>query len=79
MRPIAAGEEKRTLLALKLSSKTTEELQQILLKRHPGNPRKYSWDKATRNAAMRVLRVRNALMPKDSGFYEEPHENGDGE
>lgn len=58
MRPIAKREIDATKLALQLSGKTTEELHQILLRRHPGDTRRFAYDRKTRNAAARVLRVR---------------------
>jgi len=51
-------ENQTVQLRLKLTAKTTEELQQILLRRDPANPRAYLHDAATRRAAEVVLRVR---------------------
>jgi hypothetical protein len=51
-------ENQTVLLRLKMTTMTTDELQQILLRRDPANPRQYLHDAKTRRAAEVVLNVR---------------------
>lgn len=55
------GTDDAIKLRLALNEKTTDELQQILLRRDPANTRRFLHSVKMRNAATAVLKVRRQL------------------